>query len=119
MYNALKEEVGFSKDQLANYQSLRKEQLQKVKPLFNEVRNAKKDFYGLIYSENISDSLISADADSIAGKQKLLDMQMFAYFKKIRNICTPDQTQKFDSTLKKEVSRMVGRPGRDNQQHKK
>lgn len=119
MYNALKDEVGFSKDQLANYQSLRKEQLQKVKPLFNEVRNAKKDFYGLIYSENISDSLIRADADSIAEKQKLLDMQMFAYFKKIRNICTPDQTQKFDSTLKKEVSRMVGRPGRDNQQHKK
>jgi Spy/CpxP family protein refolding chaperone len=82
------------------------------------VRNAKKDFYGLIYSNNISDSLINADADSIAQKQKILDMQMFAYFKNIRNICTPEQTQKFDSTLKKEVARMVGRPGKDQQQRK-
>jgi periplasmic protein CpxP/Spy len=119
MYNALQNEVGFSKDQLAKYQSLRKEQMQKVKPLFNEVRNAKKDFYGLIYSENISDSLINTDADSIAQKQKTLDIQMFIYFKNIRNLCTPGQAPKFDSTLKKEVARMVGRPGKDNQQQRK
>jgi Spy/CpxP family protein refolding chaperone len=118
MYHSLQNDVGFSQDQLAKYQSLRKEQLQKVRPLFNEVRNAKKDFYGLIYSNNISDSLINADADSIARKQKTLDMQMFAYFKNIRSICTPEQTQKFDSTLKKEVARMVGRPGKDQQQRK-
>jgi Spy/CpxP family protein refolding chaperone len=119
MYNSLKDSVGFSKDQLNKYQLLRKEQMGKVRPLFNEVRNAKKDFYGLIYSENISDSLIEADADSIAQKQKSLDMQMFGYFKNIRNICTPSQIQKFDSTLKKEVTRMVGRPGKDNREHKK
>jgi Spy/CpxP family protein refolding chaperone len=119
MYNSLQNEVGFSREQLGKYQSLRKEQLQRVKPLFNEVRNAKKDFYSLIYSENISDSLINADADSIAQKQKSLDMQMFLYFKNIRNICRPDQTQKFDSTIKKEVARMVGRNGKENQEHKK
>jgi len=119
MYNSLQNEVGFSREQLGTYQSLRKEQLQRVKPLFNEVRNAKKDFYSLIYSENISDSLINADADSIAQKQKSLDMQMFLYFKNIRNICRPDQTQKFDSTIKKEVARMVGRNGKENQEHKK
>ncbi|HXR82866.1 MAG TPA: hypothetical protein VN722_01025 [Hanamia sp.] len=118
MYNSLQNEVGFSKDQLVKYQELRKEQMQKVKPLFNEVRNAKKDFYGLIYSNNISDSLINADADSIAQKQKILDLQMFAYFKNIRSICTPDQAQKFDTTLKREVTRMVGRPGKDQQQRK-
>jgi len=119
MYNSLQNEVGFSKEQLAKYQALRKEQLQKVKPLFNEVRNAKKDFYNLIYSNNISDSLINADADSIAQKQKTLDMQMFLYFKNIRSICTPDQAEKFDSTLNKEVARMVGRPGKDNQKGRK
>lgn len=118
MYNALQNEVGFSKDQLAKYQSLRKEQMQKVKPLFNEVRNAKKDFYALIYSANIPDSLINADADSIAQKQKTLDLQMFSYFKTVRNLCTARQTQKFDSTLKKEVARMISRPGKDKQKSK-
>ena len=119
MYNSLKNDVGFSKEQLDKYQLLRKEQIGKVRPLFNEVRNAKKDFYGLIYSENISDSLINADADSIAQKQKSLDMQMFGYFQNIRNICKPDQIQKFDSTLKKEVVRMVDKPARNSQGHKK
>jgi Spy/CpxP family protein refolding chaperone len=119
MYTSLQNEVGFSKDQLDKYQLLRKEQIGKVRPLFNEVRNAKKDFYGLIYSENIPDSLINADADSIAQKQKSLDMQMFGYFQNIRNICKPDQIQKFDSTLKKEVVRMVDKPARNSQGHKK
>jgi periplasmic protein CpxP/Spy len=119
MYTSLQNEVGFSKDQLDKYQLLRKEQMEKVKPLFNEVRNAKKDFYGLIYSSNVADSLINADADSIAKKQKTLDLQMFTYFKNIRNICTPEQTQKFDSVIKKVVVRMVGRPGKDNHENKK
>lgn len=119
MYNSLQNEVGFSKGQLDKYQVLRKEQMEKVRPLFNEVRNAKKDFYGLIYSQNISDSLINADADSIAQKQKSLDMQMFGYFKNIRTICTSSQIQKFDSALKKEVARMVDKPARNNQEHKK
>ena len=119
MYTSLQNEVGFSKEQLDKYQLLRKEQMEKVKPLFNEVRNAKKDFYALIYSSNVPDSLIKADADAIAQKQKTLDMQMFSYFKNIRNICVPDQTQKFDSVIKKVVVRMVGRPGKDNRENKK
>jgi Spy/CpxP family protein refolding chaperone len=119
MYTSLQNEVGFSKDQLDKYQLLRKEQMEKVKPLFNEVRNAKKDFYGLLYSSNVPDSLIHADADSIANKQKTLDLQMFDYFKNIRNMCTPDQTEKFDSVIKKVVVRMVGRPGKENRENRK
>jgi len=116
MYNSLQNEIGFSKDQLNQYKALREEQMKKVHPLFNEVRNAKKDFYGLINSGKVSDSLLNADADSIAQKQKSLDLQMFRYFKNIRTICTDSQTQKFDSLMKQVVVRMIGRPGK---QHKK
>ena len=119
MYHSLEKEVGFSKDQLDKYLSIRKEQMQKMKTLFNDVRDAKKDFYGLIYSPNLSDSLVNADADSIAKKQKTLDLQMLGYFKNVRNICTPAQRQKFDSTMKKEVARMVDHPGKHNLEHKK
>lgn len=120
MYNSLQSEVGFTKDQLDQYQVLRKEQRDKVRPLFNELRNAKKDFYKLIYSSANSDSLINADADSIARKQKDLDMQMFRYFKNIRSICTPEQLPKFDTTVTKEIGRMVGgRPGNTKQGHSK
>ena len=120
IYNTLQNEVGFSKDQLAQYQSLRKGQMEKVKPLFNRVRKAKKDFYNLLYVDNLPDSLIKMSADSIAQTQKNLDTQMFMYFRSIRNLCTAGQQQKFDSSMNKVVQRMVGgRPGKDNKDHKK
>jgi Spy/CpxP family protein refolding chaperone len=111
MYKSLQNEVGFSQDQLKQYQALREEQMKNVRPRFNEVRESKKAFYGLISSDQVSDSLLNADADSIAEKQKSLDMQMFLYFKNIRKICTPDQIGKYDTLMKKVIGRMVGRPG--------
>lgn len=112
MYNSLKNDVGFSDVQLMQYKNLREQQIKKVHPLFNEVREAKRNFYGLIVSKNATDSLLNADADSIAQKQKNLDLQMFGYFKKVRSICTPDQIKKYDSLVQKVVDRMIGRPGK-------
>ena len=116
MYNSLQNDVGFSKEQLGQYQALREKQMKNVHPMFDEVRQAKKDFYALISSAQLSDSLVNADADSIAQKQKQLDLQMFGYFKNVRAICTQAQQPKFDSLMKKVVVRMIGRPG---QPHKK
>jgi protein CpxP len=112
MSNSLKQDVGFSNDQLDQYQALRTLQRKNVKPLFDKVRKSKIDFYELLYLQNVSDSTLAVDADSIAQTQKELDLQMFNHFKKIRNICTSDQLQKFDSTIKKVIIRMTGRPGK-------
>jgi hypothetical protein len=120
MYNSLQNKVGFSKDQLDKYQALRNEQRGKVKPLFNELRAAKKDFYALMYSKDISDSLLNADADLIAQKQKMLDLQMLRYFKNIRNLSSTEQLPKFDSTINTEILKMVGgRPGKNRQERSK
>lgn len=116
MYKSLQNDVGFSKDQLNQYKVLREEQIRKVHPMFDELREAKKDFYTLINSGQVSDSLVVAGADSIAQKQRRLDLQMFGYFKNLRAICTREQKQKFDSLMKKVVVRMTDRPG---QAHKK
>lgn len=112
MYNSLQNDVGFSKDQLDQYQALRKEQREKARPMFNALRTTKKDFYNLMYSSTNSDSVINVYADSIGQRQKNLDMQMFRYFKSIRNLCKPEQLPKFDSAITKEIGWMVGnRPG--------
>jgi Spy/CpxP family protein refolding chaperone len=111
MYKTLQNEVGFSQEQLDQYKLLREEQMKNVRPLFKQVRESKKAFYGLVTSDNVADSVVAADADSIAQKQKELDTHMFLYFKNVRKICTPGQTAKFDSVMQKIVGRMVGRPG--------
>lgn len=109
MSGLLQKEVGFNKDQLDTYQALRKNQSDTVHALFDDLRNAKMDFYNLIYSPQVSDSAIKEASDLIAKKQEALDIHMFNHFKTVRNICTPDQLQKFDSTIKKVFVRMTDR----------
>lgn len=112
MAGMLQKEVGFSQSQLATYQSLRKEQLDSIHMLFDGLRKSKMDFYSMIYSSGVGDSALNNDANLIAEKQKVLDVKMFNYFKQVRNICTPEQLQKFDSSIKKVFIRMTGRAGK-------
>jgi len=113
MSGILQKEVGFTKDQLTTYQLLRKEQLDSVHVLFDDIRDAKMNFYNLIYEGHVSDSVVNKAANVIAEKQKTLDLHMFNHFKMVRNICSPGQLQKFDSTIKKVFVRMTGRSGHD------
>jgi protein CpxP len=113
----LEKEVGFTKEQLNTYQALRKDQVDKIHALFDELRKAKTDFYNLMYTSQVSDSAVNKAAGIIAEKQKTLDLQMFNHFELVRNICTPDQLQKFDTTIKKVIVRMTGRPGREVRDH--
>jgi periplasmic protein CpxP/Spy len=112
LYNEMQNNVGFSKDQLDQYQSLRTENRSAVKPLFENVSKAKENFYNLLYNENAPDSLINSYADSIAQSQRILDLQMLRHFKKVRSLCTTDQLPKFDTAIKKVVMRMISRPGK-------
>jgi periplasmic protein CpxP/Spy len=109
----LQKEVGFTKEQLDTYQSLRKGHLDKVHTLFDDLRKAKTDFYDLIYTSQVSDSAVNRAAGVIAEKQKTLDLQMFNHFILVRNICTPGQLPKFDTTIKKVITRMTVRPGKE------
>ncbi len=119
MSGMLQKEVGFSNDQLNKYQSLRKEQMDSIHSLFDGLRKSKLNFYSLIYSSNVADSSVKNAADLISKNQKILDLKMFNHFKMVRNICTPDQLEKFDSTIKKVFIRMTGRSGKDGHEQKK
>lgn len=119
MSGMLQKEVGFTKEQLDTYQALRKEQLDTIHTLFDDLRKAKTDFYTLIYTTQVSDSTVNKAADLISENEKTLDLRMFKHFQKIRNICTPDQLQKFDSTIKKVLIRMTGMPGNGRHNQKR
>ncbi len=117
MSGLLQKEVGFTKAQLDSYQALRKSRSDKVHLLFEDLRKAKANFYELMSTSKVSDSSVIKAADLIAEKQKTLDLQMFNHFQMVRNICTPDQLQKFDTTIKKVITRMTARPGKDAHEH--
>lgn len=114
---ALETDVGFTKEQLEQYQVFRKANLERVKPLFNDVRNAKFGLYDLLYTEPVPDSVVSIKAELIGLKQQQLDIQMFRHFERARKICTGKQLPKFDTAVKKLVIRMTSRPGKSSRNH--
>jgi Spy/CpxP family protein refolding chaperone len=118
LHTMLQQEVGFSDAQLSQYQALRTQQRKTIKPLFNTLRSSKENFYELLYNDTLANSILYKDADSIAATQKQIDLQMFDHFKKIRNICTPQQVPKFDSSIKKVIARMISWPGKSKADHK-
>lgn len=103
----LEDSIDFDKQQLAIYQNLRKDALEKGKPLFDSVKSAKRIFYQNIYSGNISDSVIKKLAGNIGESQIAVDKYMLQYFKSIRRICTPAQLPKFDSSFKTVVEKVT------------
>lgn len=113
MYFVLKDSVGFTNEQLAQYQTLRETQFKKMKPLFQKVNNSKEQFYKLALSPVANDSIIHSKADSIGYHQKNADLQMFRYFVQLRNLCTPEQLAKFDSNYPIVIRKMIGKRKRN------
>lgn len=109
----LEKEVGFTKAQMAAYDSLRTQHWNTMKPNFNGMRIAKDSFYQQLYRASVADSVINAYGDSIALKQKAIDMQVFRHFQQVRNLCTDDQRPKFDSLINQVIRKMSGPYKRD------
>ena len=104
----LQKEIGFTKQQMDEYQKLRATHMQSIRPLFNDIRLAKEKFYDLLYINNIADSTINKSVAVIGEKQMALDRQMFSHFKNVRDLCTPQELPKFDTLFKKVVEKMTG-----------
>jgi Spy/CpxP family protein refolding chaperone len=111
MLQLLEKQVGFSPEQLAQYKSLKEEHWGNMKPYFGEMRTAKDNFFKLLTTA-VPDSVINAAADTIAAKQKKIDLHSFRYFQRLRNVCTPQQQPAFDSVVSQVIKKMSGGPWR-------
>jgi periplasmic protein CpxP/Spy len=113
----LEKEVGFNKQQLATYDSMRTKHFESMKPMFEELGAAKENFFKLVYQPDVSDSLINQMSIKISEKQQAIDTKMLKYFRMTKEICTDEQKPKMDSFLQGMTKRMSGggghRPGPD------
>lgn len=101
MTGFLQKDIGFSKSQMEQYDTLSKAHRDKVKAIFDEVRSNKEQQFKLLAAQNFDDSAIHTIAAQSAEKQKVIEEQMFTHLKEVRKICTPDQLPKFDSLFYK------------------
>ncbi len=113
----LEKEVGFSKEQLAAYDSMRTKHFESIGPMFEELRLAKDSFFRLINQPVINDSIIDQYSMQIRIKQQAIDIKMLKYFRLTKSLCTEEQLPKMDSFLQSITKKMYGggrrRPGPD------
>ena len=110
----LKNEVGFSDNQIAEYKKIKDSRSGRIRSKVDDLRKVRDNFYRLLSTNNPADSLLNVTSDSIAYRQKLLDLETFEHFKLVRKICTPDQEAKYDSMVQRIVHRW-GSPIRNSE----
>lgn len=114
----LQNDLGFSKQQMQDLDTLKKQHRALMKPLFDDLGKSKDNFYQLIGKPGISDSALRAAAGEIGKKQAALDLQFFQNFNSLRKLCTAEQFPKFDSAMPLLASRMM-QPWQKNNNGKK
>lgn len=102
----LKKDIGFTDEQMGKFNQLRLQNRKKMKPLFEDIRLAKVQFYGYLNDQQINDSVLNSAATLIGEKQHAIDVQTFKNFREIRTICTEEQKKRYDSLVSGVVSKM-------------
>jgi hypothetical protein len=114
----VQKELGFTKDQSVEYETLRNRHMDSIRPYFDSMRKLKDSLYIYLQQPGTSDSVVSALSSRIGDKQSEIEMLTFHHFQRVRGICTGDQLQKFDTLVHKIINRGPGmRRGSDD--HKK
>jgi hypothetical protein len=102
-------ELKFTEDQQKSYMELVSEHRTMAAGARENIRKAKNNFFELLQSAEVNDSLKQAALKTIGKQTEDLDLITFDHFKKVRDLCTPDQQKKFDSIIN-QVLRMMSGP---------
>jgi periplasmic protein CpxP/Spy len=109
MIEKLRGEVGFSDQQITQYEQLSDKHKESMKPLFESMRQAKDSLYKLLLQQP-SDSLVNHYLDRIGEKQKNIDQRIFAHFLSLKQLCTPEQLPKYDTVIQRVIKGMISPP---------
>jgi Spy/CpxP family protein refolding chaperone len=104
----LKNEIGFSTEQLQRYDTLSDNHRDNIKKMFDSLRSSKDKQFKQLAAGNFTDSVMNSVAEQSAVSQKLMELQMFNHLKSIRSICTAAQLPKFDSLFVKVLNKRGG-----------
>ncbi len=113
----LKDQIGFSDEQMNAYQKFKKDDFEKNKFFFDQLKSVKNGFYQNIYRSDVPDSILQKSALLIGEKQVAVDLRMLQHFKNLRALCTPRQLPKFDSLFTNIVEKITRGKFRNGNHH--
>lgn len=104
-FEMMVKELDMSDAQQKDYKMLKEEHMKNSKPLFDSLRAARNTFFALVKDSAVSDSVLNIYSQHISERQAAIDKNIFAHFKRVRNLFTPEQQPKFDTFVQKMMQR--------------
>lgn len=104
----LTKEIGFSGQQMVQFDTIKAQHRRQVKLLFDSMRIRKEAAFRSIGANKFSDSSILNAATYSAAQQQQLELMMLKHIRDIREICTPAQRLQFDTGFYKVMTRNRG-----------
>lgn len=101
MKEFLQKEIGFTPQQMQQYDTLNKRHRKNIMTSFDEMRNNREQQFRELGRKGFSDSALALAAGRNSEMQKEMEMKMLIHFKEIRDLCTPEQQSRFDSLFYK------------------
>jgi periplasmic protein CpxP/Spy len=117
MIATLKDEVGFNEEQIAQYVELSDKHKKTMRPMFNDIHNAKDSFYKLLKTEP-SDSVRNSYLVKIGQKQDSIDLKIFNHFLALKHVCTQEQLPRYDTVIQDVISGMINSPKKGSEKKK-
>lgn len=114
----LKEQVGFSQEQLDRYKELRDKQRETIRPMYENMRTTKDSLFRLLSDTAVFAGRLDEITDHIGSQQKSLDLLTFRHFSELRKICRPEQRVAYDSMVVQLFHKM-GKPQKSKTEEKK
>lgn len=93
----LKNDIKFSEQQLAMYDSMTTLHHKSIEPMMDSFRTKKSALMNELSATGFTESAIDVTLTSLSAYQLPLEKNMLHYIKSIREICTPEQMAAFDS----------------------
>jgi thiamine biosynthesis lipoprotein ApbE len=105
----MRKDVGFTNDQVEEYKQLRQRRDDEMKDLNANLRAERAKLMELLRQQDVPDSVVMNVARAIGEKTVPVEIAFYQHFKRVKQICTPEQQPRYDSMLMRIMVR--GIPG--------
>jgi periplasmic protein CpxP/Spy len=107
----LAQELHLNPSQLRKFNDMREEHKAHIKDLHHDGKKLRDEFFKNLESDENDSIAVKKLASSIAANQEEIEFATFLHFKKVRELCDPDQKKIFDTIIAEVLMRMGRPPG--------
>jgi len=105
----MRKDVGFTDEQVEQYKQLRQRRDDEMKDLNANLRAERAKLMELLRQPDVPDSVVLNVAKAIGEKTVPVEVAFYQHFRRVQQICTPEQMPRYDSMLMRIMVR--GIPG--------